>query len=612
MERIQAKAKPGTREWWAQHGISEEVADRRPYVPWTPDNLEPIKEGYAGLSPPQLRTLERWARQTDGLVIYRHYFGGALPDEDQRRRVYPEIRPEQAVVTETTTHYHGPPRPADDLPLHPSTGNPLPKKHVHTPYSTTKHIDAKHGGVNPDDVHAHEHRAKYLFPPSAKGLAPWIHSHKTEYEARVLRHLPDTPPDPDARPPEQWTMPGAEYRGLEENFAAWLDQHSTKHHYDAKSGLYTARTIGGRDFGFRTFHLHDTPAKMRGEQLAKRIDVHPLVWENAGFAHARIAWFGIEGCIKSDAILTALLRAGLPPAVFSVPSVGHWEATFPADEDEIVLGSELEEFAARFLRGKTVCIVPDADGHQKPEVMTMALLARTALRRLGTLDGVETIRAEIVFPPDDWLNPPTGKKDDSIKGIDDYLGNKGVGEWRPKPSIDELVWYDKRRPELDHVIGWLQEHGTWGRDRRTLERAAKAVTTLAEHAGDNGDFTGSFRMLSRALSRRAPRTSAETWDDTTEQLEAAEQRERAAEAERKTLERGFKDLERVGAISSNLPLTIRRDKWLRQDRGWHLERGLHWSEDDIVITVHENLRAPVERRPFAELRRASLVRGTSG
>src|SRR5262249_23170769 len=98
--------------------------------------------------------------------------------------------------------------------------------------------------------------------------------------------------------------------------------------------------------------------KRGGEQLAKRIDVNPIVWEHGGFEDAERVFFGIEGCIKADAILTALLRANQPQAVFSVPSVSLLEATYPAsvdqDEDQLWLrvveaeisGKELPEFTS--------------------------------------------------------------------------------------------------------------------------------------------------------------------------------------------------------------------------------------------------------------------------
>jgi hypothetical protein len=103
---------------------------------------------------------------------------------------------------------------------------------------------------------------------------------------------------------------------------------------------------------------HTHPAKYvhcPGEGQAKRLDMHPDAVEK--FEGASRVFFGIEGCIKADALLTA------GEAVFSVPSVTCWNAP------------ELPEFVERYrLIGKRLFIVPDADWHGNWLVITQALL----------------------------------------------------------------------------------------------------------------------------------------------------------------------------------------------------------------------------------------------
>jgi hypothetical protein len=106
--------------------------------------------------------------------------------------------------------------------------------------------------------------------------------------------------------------------------------------------------------------------KDRSRSLAKRIDVHPFAVER--FETAERVYFGIEGCIKADAILTAILETGEPATVFSVPSVTLWDAR------------ELKRFAMKYLAGKIVIIVPDSDWHENPGVYTQAMLCRQYLR----------------------------------------------------------------------------------------------------------------------------------------------------------------------------------------------------------------------------------------
>jgi len=50
-EREDQKLTPDDAEWWAEHGISEKVRDARPYERWTPENREPVRRAYQGLTP---------------------------------------------------------------------------------------------------------------------------------------------------------------------------------------------------------------------------------------------------------------------------------------------------------------------------------------------------------------------------------------------------------------------------------------------------------------------------------------------------------------------------------------------------------------------------------
>ena len=584
-------------EWWAEHGVADEVRAARPYVRWTTDDLEPVREAYGGLTRGQQRTLVRWARQSDGLVIYRHSFERVLAGE--LRYVYPEIRPDEPVHTQTIWHYHGP--PTSTRPPNPHTGNPLRPEDVRTPESMTRHIARDrdpddHRGVNSDEVHSHRGLAKYLFPPSATVPVPWLHSHRDEYWVRVLVHvLPAWDAEGEWHEPE---VTDDERGQLEATFADWFEQHARKRHADTDPAQLLKDV---RELDDVALHEHSVRIKRGGEQLAKRIDVNPLVWNHGGFEAAERVFFGIEGCIKADPILSALLRAGQPPAVFSVPSVSLWEATYPtvvderddeiwvpADESEDEAGDEehmpeftsyegdeLAAFASRYLVSKLVCIVPDADAHTKPEVMAQALLCRTTLRRLGA-------RAELVLPPADRL-------DAGIKGIDDYLGQGGG-------SLDGLVWYQREPPSEDELEEWLRRHRKEARWRADgSRRAVETLQALATHAAENGDYPASVRALSRAIGRRKRPGEARSAPRATE-LRASD-----ADAARKRFERGIKDLLEIGAITSNKPLDVRIERWLRTNRGWHREGGFHWEEDGVVITIHEDLRAPAERRSIHEL-----------
>jgi hypothetical protein len=149
-----------------------------------------------------------------------------------------------------------------------------------------------------------------------------------------------------------------------------------------------------------------------------------------------------------------------------------------------------------------------------------------------------------------------------------------------------MVWYRKEPPDQEQLRDWLLRHGRrWRSDG--LARAARTLQALAIHAGENGSYSASVRLLARATSRR--RASSELARD--HDAETFETRD--PEAATKAFQRGIKDLLEVGAISANKPLTVRQ--------GRYLKRGLHWDEDGVVITLHEELRAQAERRSIREL-----------
>jgi hypothetical protein len=146
----------------SERGISPDVIDGRPYIPWTTEDVVPVQEAYKDL-PSARSTTTRWARQNDGLLIVRH-----APERlPHLAPMWPEMRPNKAIRTKLTTHVHPTVKPKDP-PLHPTSGNPLPRRHIHTAKAMAKHIEKAHGGVNVEEVHQHWSDGKYLFPPGPK------------------------------------------------------------------------------------------------------------------------------------------------------------------------------------------------------------------------------------------------------------------------------------------------------------------------------------------------------------------------------------------------------------------------------------------------------------
>src|SRR4029453_4069212 len=122
----------------------------------------------------------------------------------------------------------------------------------------------------------------YLFPPSGKREVWWVHTHEQEYRARVLDRL-------------QQELPAAESERLEEEFESWLEGHWLRYHRDEERRFVPVYDAGAPsmfgEVGFASEHMHVIKATLRAEQLAKRIDINPLVWHHDGFAHADRVFF---------------------------------------------------------------------------------------------------------------------------------------------------------------------------------------------------------------------------------------------------------------------------------------------------------------------------------
>jgi hypothetical protein len=269
-------------------------------------DVSALSGAYFGLAKGQQNYMKRLATQSPGWVIVRHPVPG-------REHVYAEIRPDKKVETgPPVRHWHGKGEPPEE------TREPGVSILDHGSYAHSEHCrkvnkddsepDTAH--EKRDDVHEHIDAAKYVFPPSGRREAPWEHNHNRGRS-------------------KAWY---AKHRGsLERHFENWHDKHPETVEWIDRGGT----------------HRHTRKVKDKDNNYAKRLDIHPMALER--LEAAEIVFFGIEGCLKADAILSAIIREGWNASVFSVPSVSLWNA------------DELKEFATEYLQRKVVIIVPDAD-----------------------------------------------------------------------------------------------------------------------------------------------------------------------------------------------------------------------------------------------------------
>jgi hypothetical protein len=473
---------PQLADFLKEHGISAEVWWARPYGRWQTDNMTPIRLAYSGLG--DIGDTIRKARQQPGYIITRH----PPPDLDLDA-IFPEIRPDHPVRTRPPTkHYHGDPKftppPRESCPNHEkrycthcvSPHQVYAARNMEDHIGTSKDEDDHHG-VNSDLAHYHQHTAKYCFPKSGT--------------IEKVKHFRSA----DGR----WRP----FHDHDSYQRVWRERHvQSKHGHNGAD-------IDGE-------HQHWRLVKDLDQSLAKRIDMHPLAVPL--FATADRVYLCIEGCIKADAVLTAILWAHARAAVLSVPSVTLWDTK-----------DELRAVASRYLKGREVIIVPDADGTEKPEVMTQARLCQTALRELGIVARVAA--------------PPLGayQLNNKLKGVDDHLA--------ARRTLDELEVLD-RDPAPD-IQGFVEDRTwfTWRRDR--IDRATRVLRSLSMHAF-NGRFRASLNAVARAMATN-----------------------------RKDVARGLRDLEEINAIHVEGDLAMRRKYWRGQE---------DW-EDRPTIVIDEQLRA---------------------
>lgn len=291
---------------------------------------------------------------------------------------------------------------------------------------------------------------------------------------------------------------------------------------------------------------HEIRVKDKTHSRAKRLDVHPAAL--ALFDDAETVYFVLEGCLKADAVLSAVLRTGERASVFSVPSVTLWNC---------YQHGELSAFVQHYLRGRRVIIVPDSDWEDPTKdgaVISQALYCWTALREWG-------LAAEVAAP--------TPKADGTKRGIDDYLADGN--------ALADMPIIDRRLPA--GLGGWS------GGEARRADGHARTTRLLAFLSLHATEGTAQFHAPLATIARHA-------------------------RIERKAVRDDLVRLVDAGAITSDKPLVLaeHRDqdgnrvpgRWIRwPNHNPYLEGGFYrdemaWAETP-TFTVARMLRSYTDR-----------------
>ncbi len=397
-----------------QHGIAEAVWRARGYARYRTDHegvsdLRQIDANYGAVS----YNVLKFRTQRAGLAIPR----GALPGTAGPTPLA-ELRPDEPICMEERWHAHA--------------GGELEHEHdweyPHVP-----------GRKSDPGAHSHCDWAKYIFVKGepiervslcadmkARG-GPFfkLYEEQTELEEALSQRI------------------GGDAQGwwdravLEERLGLELPKRPSGNG-QRQTGPSTLVTLGAVevDLGSRSaaFQARSVLRKARASETS-RIDANPLALGLLG--EAERIYFGIEGCIKADAMLSAIRASGERATVVSVPSVTLWPKDAGYYDGDI-------RTLARLAVDREVAIVVDSDwddfDKNKGAVLGQAAQLMDRLRRLG-------VQHTVIAPP----TAETGRctlhdaKSSAKRGVDDFIadgeslaGLKVVDPGSTASLLDEL------------------------------------------------------------------------------------------------------------------------------------------------------------------------------
>lgn len=469
------------RSIFEERGVSREVAEGRPYIPYNRgEDWVAADDGPFAAIPVGQRsaTILQDVRGAGGLVMVKH----PVPLSSRKLADFPpQLRPTKDATTGSiVNHDHDDPwfrgkrerltkrvrdhiaEEHDGLDPEGLHNNFRPERHRHRDLGKTaraEHVGGHwhHGVPVPlDDLHTADEAGKYKLPASPLLPNPWEHEHPVPLPRGGCRHR---------RPP---CLTEAE--------------HTDRH-------LKSYKHKPGQEEGF-----HQHPDNVPDPQVSygKRIDVHPLavpLLKDAG-----IVFISIEGNLKADAILTYILEHELPWAVVDVPSVGQWRA------------HELDDFAEEHLAGRQVIIVPDSDWSHpsKLDVQRQAFGLREYLRRLlRTQYGVQVAAAPT--PAGEWdpdCPAPHGATHERCPrkvGVDDWLG-EGRGHLEDLEVVEREA--SPRMREWAAAREAMRKDDRPGGDRRNSRTEARLVRLLPLITPVSGEGASSVSSLAAFTSMK--------------------------------------------------------------------------------------------------------------
>lgn len=525
------KPVPGSDEWLSAHGMSREVFDNRPYVripkggPIPPEVLA-LYEG----EPKALKQLDTVLTQEPAWVMTRTPVPGM---ESEFGKVVPQTRPDNPVVTnkaEQAARQTGVDRAqarvdmTEKLTASASGENSVVALQEKRIENTAARLEAAKTMT----------KEKYL-APSQKALEDAkLEVAKSKAEGATKEELADLK-NVVAR--KQRNVDSAEkragflFKDGDEAYQAVETANVTKQLAYAKTKLekYKADPVNALEhekelakdnLGKSQVALDEVAIKyifppnltsgekarikegaapedleiggsLAGVDLGKagRVEIHGAENIRAFTSGKGRVYLAMEGNIKSDAIQTAIKAEGEDGAsVISVPSVTLWR------------NPEMLAVAKKYLNGREVVLIPDADGVKNPNVRNESRALQGMLESVGA-------RVVVAAPPLNYISDKTGRTKkigevqevvlpsgakEELKGVDDYLGaGKVIGA-----SLGGLDVLERKVPKNE-----IKKDVQFDPNLTSRTDSAKTMVALSNLLGPKGSGRVSRKMLSAAVGK---------------------------------------------------------------------------------------------------------------
>lgn len=243
------------------------------------------------------------------------------------------------------------------------------------------------------------------------------------------------------------------------------------------------------------------PIEGRGTAARVEMQQDPLNVHNFTLTKGRV-YLVMEGSIKGSAVLSAIKTEDPTASVIAVPSVTLWRT------------KEMQDVALKYLDGREVVLVPDADGVNNRNVRNES----RALQALLENSGGRVVVAAPPIPVDAdgkpvkidssgkvamYVAPLGSGKKEELKGVDDWLGaGDRAEEWAGTPhgrkeaitsgaedagTLAGLVYTDRKVPKIDLSKDLIRPE--------SAQAMARAISTIA---GPAGSAKVSQKMLENA------------------------------------------------------------------------------------------------------------------